>query len=138
VTDTRTLNVLVVEDDPAYAELVVDLLRRSWAEQATVEVVHDGRAALERIESTDADDDPRPDLVLLDLNLPKMSGLDVLRALQLPNDRYGFPVVIFSTSDSPDDAQACAALGATRFVTKPPRLAQLEAVLEDFGALVRR
>lgn len=126
--DDPTL-VLLVEDSRADAYLV-RLLARDWQPPVDVEVVTSGEAALRRLGCSDEGPvdvlSPNPDLVLLDLNLPRLSGHDVLATLRKDLPNREFPVVVFSTSsDSRDESQA-RSLGADDYVTKPGSLTDFE------------
>jgi CheY-like chemotaxis protein len=125
--------VLLVEDNAADANLVKEAL----AEQQLDSVLHvlsDGIKAIDFIDHMDADEGhSRPDLVLLDLNLPKASGEDVLRRLQRSPRRHGIKVLIISSSDAPADRDRTLALGATGYFRKPSNLDQFL----ELGLIVR-
>ncbi|MFB3739140.1 MAG: response regulator [Candidatus Velamenicoccus archaeovorus] len=105
--------VLVVEDEPALADTVRYNLER---EGFTVTVATDGRTALERFEAGS------PGLVILDLMLPEMSGLDVCRAIRATSD---VPIIIVTAKDSEADKVAGLELGADDYVTKPFSMREL-------------
>ncbi len=124
--------VLMVEDSRADAYLV-RLLARNWKPAVEVEVVTSGEAALHRLgcalDGSVDSTSPDPDLVLLDLNLPRLSGHDVLATLRKVRPNRNFPVVVFSTSsDLADEAQA-RSLGADDYVTKPTGLTAFEEAI---------
>ncbi|PRY32120.1 response regulator transcription factor [Pseudosporangium ferrugineum] len=99
--------VLVAEDDDKQAELVRRYLRR---EDHTVLVVSDGRAAVDQVRSR------RPDLLILDVMMPRLDGLDVLRALRRD---YDLPVLMVTARSTGDDKLAGFDLGADDYLTKP-------------------
>ncbi|WP_026341415.1 response regulator transcription factor [Actinomadura atramentaria] len=99
--------VLVAEDDPKQAELVRRYLLR---EGHDVRVVHDGRAALDAARSS------RPDLLVLDVMLPRVDGLDVCRVLRRESD---VPVLMLTARATEDDLLLGLDLGADDYVTKP-------------------
>jgi CheY-like chemotaxis protein len=110
-----------VEDNPGD----VGLVRHVLAEHGiTCEllVLRDGEKALEFIEQVDGGRLPCPQLVILDLNLPKTSGREVLQRMRVSPVCGNVPVVILSSSEAPKDKQETAALGATRYIRKPPTL----------------
>ncbi len=113
--------ILVAEDDRKQAELIRLYLERDGH---TVAVVHDGRSALERIRRN------APDLVVLDLMLPAMDGLDVARAVRLHGD---IPIVMVTARTAEDDVLLGLDIGADDYITKPfsPRelAARVRAVL---------
>ena len=111
--------VLSVEDDDAAYFLITSAVRDVDA-GFELHRVEDGDAALEFLnrKGTYADA-PRPSLVLLDMNLPKLSGPEVLERMQGSDVLRDIPVVFFSSSKLPSDRNRCLALGAKDFITKP-------------------
>jgi DNA-binding response OmpR family regulator len=107
-----------------------------------VHVAPDGQQAIEFITKAETDPDaPCPQLVLLDLNLPKVDGFDILRRLRASQKFKTIPVLIVSSSDSPTDRSRAAELGAGYF-RKPPSYeeflklgAVLKQLLKDHGDL---
>jgi CheY-like chemotaxis protein len=124
-TSTRSgLCILAVEDDEADAYLIC----RALADNPVVgEVVHarDGIEALALVESGAL----TPDLAFVDLRMPRMNGLDLLVAVAT-RPRLGFPMVVLTSSASPDDAIRSRLRGATRVITKPVVVTELYAVLK--------
>jgi two-component system response regulator RegX3 len=107
--------VLVVEDEPSFVDALTSGLRR---EGFVVEVAVDGVEALRRFEQH------QPDLVLLDLMLPKLSGLDVCRELR---SRSPVPIIMLTARDAELDTVVGLEMGADDYVTKPYRLRELVA-----------
>jgi two-component system response regulator RegX3 len=117
------LTVLVVEDEEAFIDaLTVGLPKEGF----TVEVARDGAEALTRFDEVD------PDLVLLDLMLPKLSGLDVCRELRT---RSQVPIIMVTAKSAEVDTVVGLEIGADDYVTKPYRLRELVARMR---AVVRR
>ena len=104
-------HVLVVEDNPADMLLIREAIRISTV-PADVIVAYDGAEALRLLEASAT----RPDLVILDLNVPRFGGLEVL--LRRPRDGEP-PVVVFTGSRNPDERQRALALGAKEHIVKP-------------------
>lgn len=119
MSNDRPFNILLVEDDPADAFLARTAIRES---KLVCEVHHmsDGDKALAflRKQGTHADS-PRPDLVLLDLNMPGRDGRSVLAEMKKDSGLCDIPVVVLTTSDATSDIKTCYAAGANSFVTKP-------------------
>ncbi|MGZ3885749.1 MAG: response regulator [Bacteroidia bacterium] len=92
------------------------------------EAADDGRKGLNRLESGFT-----PDIIFLDLNMPQMNGFDFLRAVKQSGELKQIPVVIFSTSNNPQDIKKAEDLGAAAFLTKPNNMAKLAEELS--GAL---
>jgi len=104
--------ILIVEDNPDDESLTQRSLRKSSAE---IEVARDGALALEALTAMDR----LPDLVLLDLKLPKIDGSEVLRQLRAQARTSKLCVVVFTSSSEPADIARCYALGCNSYVIKP-------------------
>ncbi|MGD0361757.1 MAG: response regulator [Bryobacteraceae bacterium] len=134
---THKPQILLVEDNPADANLVEEAIAEAQLE-CGLSIVRDGLAALEFIDRLDADPDhPRPDIVLLDLNLPKIGGEEVLRRVRANAWCGTAKVLIVSSSDAPADRERAMLLGASDYFRKPSNLDQfmelgprIRAVLE--------
>ena len=118
----RPVEILLVEDSPGDVQLTVEALRDARVHN-TLHVVTDGEEALAFLRRQGPwAEAPRPDLVLLDLNLPRKSGREVLAEVKADPDLRRIPVVILSTSENPDDIRAAYDLAANCYVTKPQDL----------------
>lgn len=112
-----TPDIFYVEDDPDYA-FILQTAVSEITQELKVGIVEDGRNAIEQLKAF-ASSKGKPKLILLDLNLPGLSGLDVLKTIkEMPFLKY-IPVILFSTSDNPKDVKASYEFGANAFVTKP-------------------
>jgi len=114
----RSYNVLLVEDDPADALLVEEALQDKGVAR-TISRADDGVAALEYLREGG---NQRPDLIVLDLNMPRMNGRELLSILKEDPDLGMIPVVVLSTSSTPDDVAGAYHRHANAFVTKPVNL----------------
>lgn len=114
--------IMLVEDDPDHELLTLRALRRS-SSVGQVVVARDGAQAVEYLLQTGPHitqgEHPLPSVVLLDLNLPKLSGLEVLQQLRADERTRVLPVVILSSSDEESDLAHCYSLGANSFIRKP-------------------
>lgn len=118
----RMVRILVAEDNPADIYLLREALSLA-ANDVDLLVVSDGEEALEYVQRQGRFPDAIvPDLVVLDLNLPKSDGSDVLRCIRETPIYAGVPVVVLTSSDSPRDRKLVEALGANCFITKPSDL----------------
>ncbi len=117
----RVLNLLLVEDSPADVYLVREAMRTEGLD-FRLQVADDGEAAFQILNAVDAQTIPAPSLLLLDLNVPRKDGIQVLQRLrQIP--RCGaVPVIVISSSDSPNDRQRALALGVSEYFRKPSTL----------------
>ncbi len=123
-----TRKVLLVDDNPADADLVQDVLTRKGCCQ--IEVARDGVEASKYLGSESSDG---PDLILLDLSLPRKNGHEVLAEIKLNSHLRNIPVVIFSTSQAPRDIGASYGLGANSYVSKPGNLQDFVAAVNCIG-----
>lgn len=111
--------ILLVEDNPNDVELTLHALHKNNLANR-VHVVRDGAEALDFFFGPQAQEHPpRPQLVLLDLKLPKVSGLDVLRRLKEDPRTRTIPVVILTSSNTDSDIQSAYTLGANSYLRKP-------------------
>jgi chemotaxis family two-component system response regulator Rcp1 len=125
------MKILLVEDSLADIELTLDALADAKVANDVV-VVRDGAAALEYLQ---ADDAARPDLVILDLNLPRLTGHEVLAAMRKDRALRRIPVAVLTTSAAESDVKTTYDLGANCFLTKPVDLDQFVQVvhsIDDF------
>ena len=125
-------DILLVEDNPDDADLTLRAFRRSHVMNA-IHVVRDGIEALDylfgRGEYAERETAPLPTLVILDLKLPKLDGLGVLRAIRASERTKLLPVVILTSSKEEQDLISGYSLGANSYVRKPVDFAEfLEAV----------
>lgn len=130
------INVLLVEDDPAHAEIVhrnfatfrvANLLKHVW----------DGEEALDylyrRGKFTDRQQSPRPDVILLDLRLPKIDGLEVLKVVKADPDLRRIPVVILTTSAAESDKIKAYDSYASSYLVKPVDYSQFVSLMQALG-----
>ena len=110
MTDETQARILVVDDDPALQQLITTLLNRASITPRSALNVTEARVAL---------DEELPDLVLLDLMLPEMSGIDYLKELRSQDRFESLPVIILSALADPDQIREGLDAGADRYLTKP-------------------
>ncbi|MCX5384485.1 response regulator [Streptomyces sp. NBC_00083] len=121
--------VLLVEDDIADAMLIEEALSQRGARNLVQ--VTDGVAALEHLRDPDS---VRPDLIVLDLNMPRMNGRELLRVLKSDEDLQTIPVVVLTTSSAPDDVSGAYISHANAYVTKPVNLEEFERAVQSIDA----
>lgn len=125
----RPVEILLVEDNPGDARLTFEALKEGRIVN-NVHHVTDGDQALQFLRREGPyHDAPSPDIVLLDLNLPRRNGREVLGEIKQDPALRSIPVVALTTSSARDDINACYALGANAYVVKPVEFDRfLEAV----------
>jgi len=132
----KPLTILLVEDDLAHAKLVM----RGLEDHRVANVIYhvsDGRAALDflfrRGEYADPQESPRPDLILLDLRLPKIDGLEVLRHIKCAEQVQKVPTLILTTSDAETDVAKAYEYRANSYLVKPLDFTRFAQLLSDLG-----
>ncbi len=131
----RRLEILLVEDDLGDVDLMKEILSES-RHRMNVSVACDGEKAMKFLKKSDSYvDAPRPDLVLLDLNMPRKDGRQVLEEIKSDPDLRCIPVVILTTSDDERDVKEAYCKGANCYLQKPLGLKQFSKlinVVENF------
>ena len=121
------MSILLVEDSLADVQLTLEALESAKvANQVTV--VRDGAAALEHLRG---DVDDYPDLMILDLNLPRLTGHEVLAAMRADPSLRRIPVAVLTTSSAESDVEKTYDLGANCFLTKPVDIEQFVHVVQS-------
>ena len=130
------LNILHVEDNPDHANLVVRSLRKQRVANV-VYLVEDGEAALDylfrRGDYQDPQNSPRPHVILLDLRLPKVDGLEVLRVIKTTEGLLKIPVVVLTSSDAEKDVAQSYAYHANSYLVKPVGFDKFTEMMEHLG-----
>jgi CheY-like chemotaxis protein len=127
---TRAIDVLLIEDDPGD-----ELITREAFEQNKINnnlhVAHDGEEGLDFLyRRAGHEEAPRPDLILLDLNLPKYDGRQLLQQIKSDIDLCHIPVVVLTTSSAEEDILKSYKLHANAYVTKPVDLDQFMSAVK--------
>lgn len=134
---SRSLVILMVDDD----EEDIYSVQRSFREVKRIgafHAVHDGDELFEYLEQRGryavAEESPRPDVILLDINLPRVSGIDVLAQLRCDRRFRDLTIVVLTTSDADTDKRASYGEGADRFLTKPLSKEDTRTIVHMCGA----
>ena len=132
----EAVEILLVEDDPDHAELIIRGLQGNGIANR-INHVSDGEAALNylfrRGEYADVEKSHRPHLVLLDLRLPRIDGLEVLRELKADQGLRSIPVVVLTTSNAHTDRAAASALYVNSYLVKPDDFPEYQKLIDDLG-----
>ena len=123
--------VIMIEDDPGHARLIEKNIRRAGVNN---EIRHfeSGTAALRHVFQPEVRDNG-PLLVLLDLNLPDMSGTDILEKLKADEKLKRAPVVVLTTTDDQREIQRCYSLGCNVYITKPVEYETFSQAIRQLG-----
>jgi len=136
MTTIEPVDLLLVEDQPSDAELALRALR-ALDLGSQIHHLENGAEALNFIFGRDRYDDRSvkevPDLILLDLKLPKVSGHEVLRALKNDERTKDIPIVVLSSSGERADVEQCYALGVNSYVVKPVDFTQFTETVQRIG-----
>ncbi len=129
MAETGDVDILLVEDNPNDAELTQRAFRKSDLD-VRLTIVRDGAEALDYLFGGK----PRPKVVLLDLKLPKIDGIDVLRRIRAGERTRTIPVVVLTSSQEERDIVECYELGANSYVVKPVDFDRFYRTVSDIGA----
>src|SRR5580693_4637084 len=135
LTAREVFHILVVDDDRASAELLRGLMKNLRG-RYELYFAWDGIEALDFLRRRGAHAEvPRPNLILLDINMPRLGGLETLSAIKSDPELYAIPVIVFSSSIAPDDVRRSYQAHANCYVQKPndlERFVKLVQSVEDF------
>jgi len=128
--ELKLINVLLVDDDQEDLDLTLEVLEMTKM-KLKIDIAKDGVEAVDFLNKVNSDDKRQlPDLILLDLNMPRMNGHEVLQYIKGDNRFKHIPVVILTTSKSETDIANSYSAGVSCFVTKPVGLKEFQTVVE--------
>ncbi len=134
--DVNPVEILLVEDNPADVELTLRALREHHLANL-VHVVKDGAEALDFLFLTGSYADQQPEIspkvILLDLKLPKVDGLEVLRRIKADNRTKTIPVVVLTSSQEQRDLVSSYELGVNSYIVKPVEFEKFEQSVKELG-----
>ncbi len=132
MTYGKPVDILLVEDNPSDIEITKEAFAQGKIKN-NLYCVEDGQEALDFLyhknKYSDTSKAPKPDLILLDLNMPKISGIEILEKIKKDKDLLSIPVIILTTSDRDKDVCVSYKLGANSFITKPVEFARFIEVI---------
>jgi CheY-like chemotaxis protein len=132
---TQPVVIAMVEDDEGHARLIEKNLRRAGVDNEIVPLA-DGASAIKFLFGSDGSglvNKGRPLLVLLDLNLPDMSGIDILKRVKENDHLRALPVVVLTTTNDKTEIQRCYDLGCNVYITKPIDYEKFANAVQQFG-----
>lgn len=135
MTHNDAIHILMVEDDPGHARLIERNLRRAGVTNDIL-VIDDGYDAVDYFFGENGYVNRAADqavLILLDLNLPGLTGLQVLERLKADPRTYTIPVIILTTTEEPQEIQRCYELGCSVYITKPVKYEQFADAIQKLG-----
>jgi len=136
MSNDQRIRILLAEDDPDDRLLTRRALQKSRIAN-TISMVEDGEELMEYLrhegEYTDPEDAPRPGLILLDLNMPRMDGREALKKIKSDPELRRIPVIVLTTSEAEQDILQSYDLGVNAFVTKPVTFDELADAIQALG-----
>lgn len=126
----RKPRILIIEDNPGDVRLTIETFKEQ-GERFEITVRHDGDEALRFLKANAANKAGRPDLILLDLNLPRIDGREVLKAVKNDKTLQMIPVLVLTTSEAKQDVRNAYALQANSYICKPVDLERFAAIIKS-------
>ena len=133
MNEHRPVNIIMIEDDEGHARLIEKNIRRAGIFN-DLKHFTDGTSALDYLYNhVDGPTHNGPALILLDLNLPDMSGIDILAKIKSDDRLKRTPVVVLTTTDDKQEIQRCYDLGANVYITKPVNYESFARAIQQLG-----
>ena len=125
------MNILIVEDNEPDQLLLQEAFKIASSGNAHIDFVEDGQKVMDFLSKRNEFKDlPTPDLILLDLNIPKKDGRSLLAEIKAEENLRHIPILILTSSRSDNDVRACYRLGANGYILKPSRFPELLALVK--------
>ncbi|MCU1327777.1 MAG: response regulator receiver protein [Bryobacterales bacterium] len=123
--------MLLIEDNAGDVRLIVEALKRHEV-VCEISAVADGEAAVKHIDQIEGGVEPLPDLVIIDLNLPKKSGLEVLKKIRMSGVCTGVTIIVLTSSDNQRDRESVAVYNPANYIRKPITLSEFMSLGAEF------
>jgi len=131
--EKSAVEILLVEDNPYDAEMTIRALKEQDLAN-NLHVARDGAEALDYLFAADGSlKQEKPKVILLDLKLPKVNGLEVLRRIKSDKRAKAIPVVVLTSSNQESDLEECCRLGVNSFITKPVEFESFIKAVSELG-----
>ena len=129
------MNVLLVEDNPAEADLMLEVLQDCQGGNTHTRVASSGEQAMDILcQRTGFEDSIRPNIILLDINLPTMNGKQVLAQVKSNPDLLSIPILMLTSSQAKEDINECYSLHANAYMVKPVDYESLVKLMDNLEA----
>ncbi|MGE5430713.1 MAG: response regulator [Syntrophomonadaceae bacterium] len=128
----KTLEILLVDDNKADVWMIDDFIREK-KHNVKLTVLRDGQEAVSYLnKEAEFRDAPDPSMIVLDLNMPRLNGKEVLARISQSGKFQNVPVAVLTSSSNPRDEEECKALGADYYFTKPASLEDYDFIVSSF------
>jgi CheY-like chemotaxis protein len=135
-TQAQSFTILIAEDDDGHADLVMEQLRDAGVGNPIIRF-RDGQEVLDFLLPDPGAAWDQPCLLLLDINMPRLDGIAVLKRLKAEPATRGIPVVMLTTTDDPREVAACYRLGCSLYITKPVSFEAFAETLKRLGQFLQ-
>lgn len=135
ITEQTNVTILLAEDDEGHAELILEELRSAGVSNEIVRF-QDGQELWDYLMATGrlaSQYDSHGFLLLLDIVMPRLDGLEVLRRIKTDKQWHNLPVIMLTTTDDPREIESCYTLGCNCYITKPMEYARFTEMLKRLG-----
>lgn len=135
--ESQFVTIIIVEDNPGHSKLIEKYLRRSGLENP-IKVFENGQQVLDYLRGQGDEGYPinQRTLLLLDLNMPVMSGVELLRIIKQDNRLREIPVIILTSTDDQREINECYSLGCNLYVPKPVEFNQFSEAVRKLGLMI--
>ena len=137
--DQKEIIILIAEDDDGHADLIKEALENSGVCNNIIRFSN-GEETMQFLtgkEGNGASDVKNTYLLLLDINMPKMDGIEVLKRIKTDVKLKGIPVLMLTTTDDPREIEACYKLGCNAYIVKPVEYHKFQETLERLGFFIQ-
>jgi CheY-like chemotaxis protein len=138
VFESQFVTIIIVEDDPGHSKLIEKNLRRGGLENP-IKAFENGQQALDYLKGQgDSSDHPinQCTLLLLDINMPVMNGVELLRILKQDTKLRDIPVIMLTSTDDQREIDECYSLGCNLYVPKPVEFDRFSEVVRELGLMI--
>ena len=135
----QTLSILIAEDDDGHADLIQEHLEEAGVNNP-IHRFRDGQEAMDFLAPAEGQpgmDRDRPYLLLLDINMPKLDGIEVLRRLKADPATRAIPIIMLTTTDDPREVAECYRLGCNFYIAKPMGFEAFSETLKRLGLFLQ-
>lgn len=128
----KEVHILIVEDDSGHASLIQRNIQRAGIGNPTTRFC-DGQEALDFLFAAREGLDPNAFLLLLDIRMPKVDGVETLRRIKEDEELKRIPVIMLTTTDDPEEVRRCHSLGCSNYIIKPVEYVKFAEVIQRMG-----